>query len=109
MQGKRIALAIAVLALAIPATASARERPTFIEAHRAAHYVLDTYAQLLDGQLVVGPCRHIGSFTTVCRVRVAGPSASRYRVLVTGAPDDGYIVRARLTPKSAASQVARSN
>ena len=92
---QRIA-AVALIALAaLPATAAARERPTFSQAHLAAHIVLDDYADLVDGRLVVGPCRHAGAWTTVCRARLTGPSACRYRLLVTGTPRDNFLVTVR--------------
>ena len=88
--------AVALTALAVlPATAVARERPTFAQSHLAAHMVLDDYADLVDGRLVVGPCRRAGAWTTVCRVRLTGPSPCRYRVLVTGTVARNFLVTVR--------------
>lgn len=95
MLTNRIALLVVLGSLAFTASASARVRPTFRNAHTAAHLVLDTYAQLVDGHLVVGPCRRTGAFSTVCRARIDGPSPARYRIVVTGTPDLGFWIMAR--------------
>ena len=89
-------VAVSLTALAVLAvTAVARQRPTFAQSHLAAHIVLHDYAYLVDGLLVVGPCRRVGAWTTVCRARLTGPSACRYRVLVTGTVSRNFFVTVR--------------
>jgi hypothetical protein len=61
----------------------------------AAHMTLDDYAEIIDGRLIVGPCRRTGAVTTVCRARIDGPSPTRYRVLVTGTPARNFLVTVR--------------
>jgi hypothetical protein len=69
-----------------------RERPTFVQAHRAAHIVLDDYAGFMDGRVVVGPCRKVGKYSTLCRARIDGRAAQRYRILVTGTRNQNFMV-----------------
>jgi hypothetical protein len=88
-------LVLVILALAAPGVAQARVRPTFSQAHGAAHLTLDDYAEIVDGRLTVGPCRREGGFTTVCRARIDGPLRERYRILVTGTPARDFLVTVR--------------
>jgi hypothetical protein len=91
-----LALGLAGIAIAYFASdASARARPTFYQAHLATWLTLKDYADIVDGRLVVGPCRHHGSFTTVCRARIDGPLHERYRILVTGTPARNFLVTVR--------------
>jgi hypothetical protein len=76
-------IATFIVGLLLPSAALARERPTFMQAHMAAHIVLDDYAAVVDGKLTVGPCRRAGEFSTICRARIDGPVPERYRVFVT--------------------------
>ena len=92
---KTIAGVLIALAVA-PATAGARERPTFREAHDAAHYFLDDYASLVDTHLTVGPCRRAGEFSVLCRARIDGRGATHYRILVTGTPRRNFLVTVRV-------------
>lgn len=93
-----IGLALGLIGIALAffvSTAQARYRPTFGEARIATHIVLDDYADLVDGNLIVGPCRRVGSFTTVIRARIDGPVPQRYRIIVTGTPSRDFSVTVR--------------
>lgn len=72
-----------------------RERPTRKQARAAAHITLDSYADLVDGRLIVGPCNRRGAYTTVCRARIDGPSKYRYQILVTGTRRANFLVTVR--------------
>jgi hypothetical protein len=91
-----LALGLTGIALAyFASSANARARPTFYQAHLATWLTLNNYANIVDGRLVVGPCRYRGSFTTVCRARIDGPVSERYRILVTGTPARNFLVTVR--------------
>jgi hypothetical protein len=88
-------LVATVLVLVAPGVAQARARPTVHQAHLAVRLTLDDYADVVDGHLIVGPCRQAGEFTTVCRARIDGPVRERYRVVVTGTPGRNFLVTVR--------------
>lgn len=89
---------VVFIALASKAVASnqlVRAHPTCWQAHKATQLVLDDYADLVDGELFVGPCRRAGRHTMICRARIDGPSPYKYRILVTETPEHDYVITVR--------------